>query len=104
MARVLNLKTRKDTPSGASTYIPMEPISTSIEHDFVLAMISVIPAAILWIGFDHLFLGIVLGASIFTVAEYGYPAYRGDTLDFSPVVTFAANLRNMIRTRVARGA
>lgn len=82
----------------------MEPISTSIEHDFVLAMISVIPASILWIGFDHLFLGIALGTGIFLTAEYGYPAYRAGTLGVAPLVEFVSTARNMIRTRVVRRA
>lgn len=82
----------------------MEPISTSIEHDFVLATISVIPAAILWIGFDHLFTGIALGTGIFLTAEYGYPTYRAGRIDLTPVIEFASNIRTMIRTRVARGA
>lgn len=79
----------------------MEPISIPLERDFFLAMISVIPAAILWIAFDHLFLGVLLGVAIFTTAEYGYPAYKEGRIDLSPLFEFANNLRSMIRSRIA---
>lgn len=101
MAKTLDLKQRKETPVQPSSYTRMEPIPTSLEHDFFLAMISVIPAAILWIAFDHLFLGIMLGAAIFVTAEYTYPAYRAGRIDFSSVIEFSNNVRTMIRTRVA---
>lgn len=104
MAKTLNLKNRKETHSQASSQTPMQPISTPIERDFFLAMISVIPAAIVWIGFDHLYLGIMLGASIFVFAEYSYPAYKEGRIDFTPVIDFFANVSQMIRTRVARRA
>lgn len=104
MAQTLNLKVRKETPSHASAEAPMEQISTPLERDFFLAMISVIPAAIVWIGFDHLYLGIMLGAAIFIIAEYSYPAYKEGRIDFSSVLDFFANVRAMIRSRVARRA
>jgi|GEM_PF-5544618 len=82
----------------------MEPISTSLERDLFLASISVIPAAIMWIAFDRLYLGIALGISIFLAAEYVFPAYKAGKIDLSPVVAAITNVRDMIRTRVARGA
>lgn len=82
----------------------MEPISTSLEHDLFLATISVIPAAIMWIAFDRLYLGIVLGISIFLAAEYVFPAYKAGRIDLSPVIAAITNVRDMIHTRVARGA
>jgi hypothetical protein len=82
----------------------MEPISTSLEHDLFLATISVIPAAITWIGFDQLYLGLALGAGIFLAAEYGYPAVRDGKLDLAPVTAFVSNLRDTVRSRVARRA
>lgn len=82
----------------------MEPISTSLEHDLFLATISVIPAAIMWIGFDQLYGGIALGVSIFLAAEYGYPAVRDGKVDLAPVTAFASNLRTIVRSRVARRA
>lgn len=104
MARTLDLSPRKKTPSQASSVVPMEPITTSLERDVFLASISVVPAAILWIAFDHLYLGILMGGSIFITAEYILPAYRAGTLDLQPLIGMAQNLRSVIRTRVARGA
>lgn len=82
----------------------MEPISTSLEHDLFLATISVVPAAIMWIGFDHLYTGIALGAAVFLAAEYGYPAMREGKIDLAPIMTFVSNLRDAVRSRVARRA
>lgn len=82
----------------------MEPISTSIERDVFLAAISVIPAAIVWIALNHFYLGATLGVAIFLAAEYGYPAIRSGKIDISPVLATLANLRGMIRSRVARRA
>lgn len=104
MAKTLDLTPRKEAPPAASSHVSMEPISTPLERDFFLAMISVIPAATLWIGFDHLLLGIFLGAAIFTIAEYSYPAYKEGRINLSHLIEFANSVRSMIRTRVARRA
>ena len=82
----------------------MERITTPIEHDVFLAAISVVPAAILWIGMDQLYLGLALGAGIFLTAEYGYPAYKEGRLDLSAIRAFAANARESIRSRVTKSA
>lgn len=104
MALILDLTKRNVTAVATSIQTSMDNMDTSLKHDFVLAAISVIPAAILWIALDQLFLGLMLGMALFAAAEFGYPAYRAGTLDFTRAIEFATNLRTMIRTRVARRA
>lgn len=101
MAQTLNLKVRKESTSQASSETPMEHISTPLERDFFLASISVIPAAIVWIGFDHLYLGIMLGIALFIFAEYSYPAYKEGRIDLTHVTQFIATMRSVVRTRLA---
>jgi hypothetical protein len=100
MARVLDLKSRKETAEAASSEV-MEP-SASLSHDFFLAAITVVPAATLWIGFDYLYTGIALGAAVFLTVEYVVPAYRAGTPYFAPLASTIAALRALIRTRIAR--
>ena len=81
----------------------MQP-TTSLTRDMFLATISVVPASIVWITLDHFYLGIALGVAIFLAAEYGYPVLRSGKIDIAPVVASFSNVRDMIRSRVARGA
>lgn len=95
---------RSNTVPRQTSAVVMEKNTSLFKNDIVLAAISVIPASIVWVFTEHFYAAIALGAGIFLAAEYGYPALKNGTINTEPAFRFFSQLREMIRSRVARGA
>ena len=79
-------------------------METSFKYDLLLAAVTVIPAATVWIFTNRLYFGVALGSALFLAVEYGYPALQKGSLDLSPLVRFSTQMRDMVRTRAVKRA
>jgi hypothetical protein len=102
MARVLDLKIRKN--SGAS------PSILNMEHNnewyraAILVASSVLPGAVVWIFFDSLIAGVVLGAIAFVLVEFTLPALKNGELSVAHLLRTVTNIHESVRDRVLRRA
>lgn len=87
-----------------SSTITMEK-ETSTTHDIVLAAISVVPAAILWVFVGLPFLAAAaIGIGLLLGVEYGYPALKSGRIDIELALRQASQLRESIRARSVRAS
>lgn len=70
----------------------------------VLVASSILPGAVVWIFFDSLIAGIVLGTIALILIEFTLPALRKGELTLANMTRLVSEIIDSVRSRVARGA
>jgi hypothetical protein len=82
-----------------ASYVLMERMKPYFDRDVLQTATVVVPASAMWIITERLWAAIILGAVMYLISEYVYPALRTREFSFEPFVRLYNQLRAMIRSR-----
>lgn len=104
MVNILDLTKRNEGAPQASPAIPMEQTDMLSPRDMALTAAVVMPASFVWVMLERILFAIALGAAIYLIIEFVYPALRARNFYIEQLGRLYAHLRTLVRSRTAKQA